>query len=340
MRRLSHVASLSLVVAMAACSTLPQRYQLTAEPLETAAVARSNAGGKELEAVHDLVQDSQTKCAAFVNSMFARTAGTNTILGIVGTIFSAAASVVSPIATSHILSGGSTITTGARTSIDTEYLNSLTISHITQAIQTTYGSDMQKYIAYLNSKNDDTAVSAAAERSTILSYHNECSLSSADGSIASSLQPGQGSSQTSSIAVSYAATVSDTTAAAVASGLMTLINNDDGFAKAGIKATMQTSTIVAIGAPPAVKLTVTPAPVAGHVGAVITNGPPYTLTVSGTPQPRDIITVSATTVTQQAGTAPAAAPLSASRTGPPPAAALGPGAKPLAGVSGTAPISR
>jgi hypothetical protein len=184
-----------MVLGITGCAVWPQRYLLTAQPLIAAPGAPLAPGepdpwqtfkGSSLDAVHFIVQDSQTKCATFINSMFAQTAGTGLTLDVLSTSTSALATVFTPLAATHALSAASTIFGGARTAITAEYLNSLTISHITQAIQSTYSSDMQKYIAWLDTQ--PAPIDPIVERSKILSYHDECSLASAEGSISNTLQ--------------------------------------------------------------------------------------------------------------------------------------------------------
>src|SRR5579862_1816404 len=206
--------------------------QLAADPLEKAADAQ---GSNNLEKVHDLVQDSQTKCEAFVVDMFKRTAETNTGLDILGTITSSLATVFTPLTTVHALTAASTITGGAKTAISTEFLNGVTISHITQAIQSTYSVDMKNYINYLNTVTDPNGIDVVGARSTIQSYHAECALPAADGSIASALQPSS-PPQSTQLTLTYTVTATDKTAANVASHILAQLNGDANFKAAGVTA--------------------------------------------------------------------------------------------------------
>jgi hypothetical protein len=86
--RWSTLSALLLSVSLSTGCASTGRYSLAAVQLKSAAQA---SGANDLEKVHDLVQDSQTKCATFVASMFATTANSNTILDVIGTIFSALA---------------------------------------------------------------------------------------------------------------------------------------------------------------------------------------------------------------------------------------------------------
>lgn len=213
---------LILCLGVAACDVVGQRYQLAAEPLMTVPdqwfppetkkgpaaaqlapsvalsagvplspstpISKGTANGlTPLEMVHLLVQDSEIKCAAFVNSMFAESAGSGVVLDVLNTASSAVATAVGASSVKDAFSASSTVFGGVKTSISANYLNSLGISHIAQAIQTTYSSNMQAYLKYLDSA-DPNKIDVFAERSTIVAYHSECSLAAAEGSISASLQ--------------------------------------------------------------------------------------------------------------------------------------------------------
>ncbi len=235
--------------------------------------------------------------------MFAETAGTSLGLDVLSTITSALATVFTPLSATHALSAASTIFSGSKTGITAEYLNSLSISHVSQAIGSTYTSDMSKYISSLSSV-DPTTISAYAERSKILSYHNECSLAAAEGSITSALQPSN--TQTTQIPVSYTVNKSDTTTS-IAAAIAKQIDGNTGFTGAGVTATNSTNIVILkMTTPLSITVTVTPS---GHTTAVFKPGPPATITISGTPQANDVITVALPSTAQSSGsstTAPAA----------------------------------
>lgn len=275
-----------------------------------------------LDAVHRLVQDSQTKCAAFVNSMFAQAAGSGLILDVLTTAASAAATVFTPINTVHVLTAISTVLSGVKTSISSEYLNSLAISHVTQAIQSTYTADMQKYITYLNGA-DPSKINVFAERSTILSYHNECGLAAAEGSIGSALQPAapqQAAPQV--LTVSYTVGAGDTTAS-IASSIAKKVSGDSGFSAAGVSASAPAgSSVITFKLPQSFKVNSAVAPSgAGHTTAVINEGPPATLTI-GAPTQGDTITITGTAGSSTSSTASTPSPAKAAAPKPP-AAVLG-----------------
>lgn len=220
-RAIRALVGLSVLVPVAGCAVVPQRYQLAPAPLmdvppEITVLMQTNPANPSgppiprpvrlspIERVNLLVQDSQKKCADFVNSLFAETAGSGLILDVLSTGTSAVSSIVTPLATSHALAAASTVLGATKTGITANYLNTLTTAHIAQAIQSTYTTDMTNYINSLAELDpDNNKINPFQERSKILSYHNECALAAAEGSISSALQTpapvGQGLSMTHSV---------------------------------------------------------------------------------------------------------------------------------------------
>jgi len=253
-----------------------------------------------VDQVNWLVQDSETKCKNFTDSLFAQTAGTNVILDFVSTVASALGAVFTPLSTVHAVSAVSAVSSGTKTSISTEYLNALSINHVTQAIQSTYGSDMQKYIQFLQSIPEENrkSVHVFDARSTILTYHAECSLASAEASIGNALQPAQSPAPGNSkqVVVSYTVTAGET-AVHVASGLLNAINNDASLKAAGVSAAEQgganpNGTLI-LTLPSTVTFSQPLVVPTGAETVTINKGPPATLQVSGTPRSGNIsITVS------------------------------------------------
>src|SRR5438270_13284 len=196
----STLVCLCLLVGATGCAVVPPRYQLAAAPLidvpppKTVLIQPNSAGPpipvtvdvQPIERVNLLVQDSQRKCSEFVNSLFAETAGSGLILDVLSTGTSAISAIVTPLSTAHALAAASTVLGATKTGITANYLNTLSISHIAQAIQASYVSDMSKYINSLATA-DPTQINVFQERSKILSYHNECSLAFAEGAINSTL---------------------------------------------------------------------------------------------------------------------------------------------------------
>lgn len=209
-----------------------------------------------MQSVNYMVQDSQDKCATFVNAMFAETAGLNTSLDLLGTTSSALATVFTPLAATHAFSAAGTIFGGAKTSFSANYLNSLTISHITQSIQSTYGDDIKTYLQYLDTADPDK-IDAYAERSKIESYHTLCSLSAAEGTISSTLEPSGSSPTSAPVTLTYKVQAADSSFAKLGKDLVDAIGKDSSLTSAGISAKQPSATVasISITAPAGTKVT-------------------------------------------------------------------------------------
>jgi len=318
MRATAGLVSICILLNATGCAYLPQRYQLAAAPLievkeivpDTKVIvvqpAPSDPAGSlpksytvpltDLDRVSLLVQDSQTKCAQFVNTMFAETAGTGFVLDILSTATSALATVFTPLATVHALTASSTIFGAAKTGISANYLNTLTISHITQAIQSGYTTNMQKYISSLDTA-DPNKISVYQERSKIVSYHNQCSLAAAEGSISNALQIAPQLVQEVSLAYKVVGTAAagDNTAAGLAQAIAAGINGNTAFTKAGITALPPSGASISLKMTNPVKLTVTSSPtdLAQYVEAT------GLLTIIRKPNTGDTITIVGSAATQQ-----------------------------------------
>jgi len=160
---------------------------------------------------------------------------------------------------------------------------------------------MQKYITYLGSV-EPNKIDVFAERSTILSYHNECSLAAAEGSISSSIQPAQ-SAQQPNLSITYTVAADDTPTT-IANSIISKVNIDPNFSAAGIKASPGGAGIVSLTTSKTSSVSVTVAPT-DHTETAILNGPSTTLTIGGTARKGDTITLTLTPLTQPSGAASA-----------------------------------
>lgn len=259
MRLLLTIAAMFLASSLTGCGTFTQ---LSADKLESVSEARGHVvealtgasapatgvsgvivTGRQM--AYDMVQDSQSKCADFVTVLFSRSGSTNVALDVAQTIFSAAGTAFTPINTVHTLTALGTVAGGSKTAISVEFLNSVTISHIAQAIQSTYSKDISTYIGYLDSLPNTTAVDAIAERSKILSYHNECSLPAADGSISTALQPPTTKTASSTtLKLQYTVDATDIDAPTLAKNLAKAVNANSDFQATKITAYANNDTVV------------------------------------------------------------------------------------------------
>lgn len=324
MGRALGLANLCIIMCVTGCSIVPQRYRLAAEPLmdvppnhvSVPVPGSSPPARQELtnldnrQRVNLLVQDSQNKCADFVDSMFAQTAGSGFILDILSTGTSAIATIFTPLATVHSLAAASTIFGAAKTGISANYLNTLSISHITQAIQQTYSTNMKIYVDSLATA-DPAKIDVFQERSKIASYHAMCSLAAAEGSISSTLQATPQAGQGLTYRHTVAAT--ENSVKALAADLVSEINDTtSGFSKAAITALQTADATIKLNNPNAVPLTVVSSP----ISLVQWDQGTGILTISEMPKPGNTISITRTAAAQQstAGqTAPAAAAAAALR---------------------------
>jgi len=332
------------LIGATGCNLVPQRYQLAAEPLMdiplTATFMQPGAPGSAQVAVampvstdpmaqaNLLVQDSQLKCAAFVNSLFAETAGAGLALDVLSTGTSAVAGIVTPLSNSHALAAASTVLGATKTGITANYLNTLSLGHITQAILASYTGDMSDYINSLGTVSDPKRVNIYLERSKIQNIHKKCSLAMAESTISNTLQnqPGSGAAQGLQKVHSIGDVANDTDPKILANALATEINGV--FATAGVTATTS-GNVVSLARPAGLTLAVTSVP-PGLVTYVL--GPPDLIAIIGKPQKGNTITIAGPPASQQPSAAtaptpaPGAAPAAAPANAPAPAAAVPAGA--------------
>jgi hypothetical protein len=336
----------SVLVALTGCGLVPQRYQLAAEPLmdippawavqpvppappgATPAVFPANVPLQSVEdEVNVLVQDSQRKCAAFVDSLFAETAGAGLTLDVLSTGTSAVAAVVTPLATSHALSAASTVLGATKSGITANYLNTLSLAHITQAILGTYNNDMTDYINSLASTPDPNNLRLYTERTKIENIHKKCSLAAAETTISNTLQTSGSTAAGSGLQKIHTVTSTETDPKVLASTLSGEIN--DTFGKSGLKA-IASGNVITLSRPASLSLTVTSSPTSL---VTFVAGPPDLLAIVGKPQKGNTITISGPpapapqqTTTGSAGGAGVTG--AAVQPGSPPAAIVAPALRP------------
>lgn len=348
-----------LILDIAGCAAISPRYQLAAAPLMSAPdtpspatfapadstaqaaggaasvggashVAGTADGLSKIQVVHLLVQDSEQKCFTFINSLFAQTAGSSFILDMLSTISSALATVFTPLTVTHSLSAGSTIFGAAKTSVSSEYLNTLSISHISQSIQATYQTDINGYLKYLDNLDptEQQNIDVFAERSKILAYHNECSLAWAEGTISSSLTPtNQPGSTQAAAAISFTykvPTPPQASPTALAKDLAVAISADPTFKSAGVSAAPVANGTISFAMKKSFQLNVVTSPSAKETATITNDSSPITLTIGGVPTAGDSITVSGTPPAPSSSTPAAPQPASSTTARQPSAAPAGP----------------
>jgi hypothetical protein len=324
MRLALRLVGIGMLFCATGCAVVPQRYQLAAEPLMDvpglqlgpSSLQYTQASLTRKQQVNLLVQDSQTKCAHFVDSMFAETAGSGLVLDALSTATSAVSSIITPLSVAHALGATSTILGATKTGISANYLNTLSISHIAQAIQATYDINIKSYIDSLSTA-DESQIDVFQERSKILSYHKMCSLASAEGSISSTLQSSPQAGQSINIPPYTVTGVGDITPAGLATALAVFLNQNAAFQQAGVTAIPSGSAVISFTMKTSLTFSVTSSN--ANFKPTIVQGTPTTpaqLTIAitgspGTMSKKDTVTVALTAASSQptggAPTAPAGA---------------------------------
>jgi hypothetical protein len=197
--RLNKAAALTAALALAGCGQ-PQNgltggagYGIAAADLDTTLVGRDalkkeNSQPDKAFYVGLIVQDSATKCGAFVKQLVAAETGTDTALDLLSTTFSALGTAFTPIATIHALNAAGTIASGSKTAIDSDIYAKASVANFIQAIQSTYYKDLQSYWKNFEAAPDNPPVNLPGEVMKIMDVHAECSLASAQAAISATLK--------------------------------------------------------------------------------------------------------------------------------------------------------
>lgn len=133
---------------------------------------------------------SEAKCTKFLNGIVAAETGSNTLLDMESTLFSALSTAFSPASTKTALSAVATITGGWKTAIDSDVFAKASIANFAQAISSSYFKDMGTYGTALENKTDDNSIDPAAEFAKIQTIHAECALAPAQATISTTLTAG------------------------------------------------------------------------------------------------------------------------------------------------------
>ena len=244
----------SFVGLISSCSFVPAAA-IRADPLEPArlcATPKNEAKDKTKDKAEpqtqcttgsarsrafQLMQDSLEKCQAFLVELFDSQAKTSTGLDIASTTFSALVPVFSRVGIKNTLGAGSAIATGSKNSIRTEYLNSLALANVTQAVNQTYFVEIAKYRDVLDAKAPES-IDVDEVRVDLLRIHALCSLTSAEGTIQANFAPSASTSAREGVnQLTFVYTVmSGDTQANLVANVVKAFNADPGFKAADIQA--------------------------------------------------------------------------------------------------------
>jgi hypothetical protein len=139
------------------------------------------------DAIAAVANQSETKCADFLSSLvLAETAG-DTSFDLLSTTTSALSTLFVPITTVHALSASTTVLLGSKAAIDSDFYAKASIANFATAIQSTYYTDMGKYVDAL-AVADPSTLDWQVEIYRISAIHRECALAQAEAAITKTLQ--------------------------------------------------------------------------------------------------------------------------------------------------------
>jgi len=137
-----------------------------------------------------LIVQSQDKCADFLNGLVLAENTSNTAFDVATTLFSALATAFTPLSTVHGLAAAATVSNGWKSAINANVYAKAAAANYAQAIQATYYHDVGTYLVALQAMPEEQVV-PTIEAAKIQVIHRECSLASAQSTIAKTLQPGE-----------------------------------------------------------------------------------------------------------------------------------------------------
>ena len=185
---------------VSSCSILKQldlsgQYLVTAGPLDRNQIADDlkNSGidsPTSKDKILAYLSQSQTKCSVFVSGLVLHHTASDTMLDIGTTVATTTAAVITaPVSAIRAFAGLGAITSGSKTAIDTDFFAKASVANFAQAIQSTYYTKIDSYIAQIK---DSNSLDPSVEYFNIERIHSLCGLGPAEGSISASLQPSPG----------------------------------------------------------------------------------------------------------------------------------------------------
>lgn len=136
-----------------------------------------------------VINESVSKCSAFLTGLTLHSSGTATTLDGATTVFSALATAFTPLSVVHGLTAGAAVTSGWNSVIKADIYGRRTAENYAQAIQATYYQSLGDYMRGLGRARPDRLV-RSLEIAKIRMIHKNCSLASAQSTISATLQVG------------------------------------------------------------------------------------------------------------------------------------------------------
>jgi hypothetical protein len=134
------------------------------------------------------VYDSEQKCVAFLNNIVAGQGTVNTVGDMLSGGLSGVAAFVTPLATSHILSGTASIVTGWKDAVNNDVFAKASIANFAAALQRSYFDAIGKYETALE-KSDESQLIVSVEAAKIQGIHSSCGLAPAEAAIQATIAP-------------------------------------------------------------------------------------------------------------------------------------------------------
>ncbi len=170
------------------CATVHNAFgpTVSAEPLAIPSIPTENFDKREYLA--SIVVNSYNKCNSFISTIVKQQTNVNAFGDILAGTLSGLATIFTPLATVHALTGASTIVTGSKSALDSDFWDKASAANFGQAINATYYTNMGQYS--LNLPNQDVAnLIVNNEIAHITAIHSQCALAPAETAIQAALTP-------------------------------------------------------------------------------------------------------------------------------------------------------
>jgi hypothetical protein len=141
------------------------------------------------DAAFSLIAYSREKCRIFVDSLTDDTSRDNVGLDIASTTFSSLVGVFTRPGIKNALGAGSAISTGAKTSISSNYFAQQTLGHIIQAIEAIYNPQIDAVADWVRTTQSNGTFNLFDAEQQIKGAHSLCSLAAANAKISTAIPP-------------------------------------------------------------------------------------------------------------------------------------------------------
>jgi hypothetical protein len=178
----------ALLPVLSGCSLLvglqnqQNEFLVSAEPLLISPEEWVVSPRNKREFLGRVVFQSEQKCVSFLNRLTLARNTVDTTGDILSAGLSGLAALVTPLATSHALSGAATFVTGSKAAIDADIYAKASLTSFQSALQQSYFNFIKKYTTDLDTMSED-AITVSNEVAKIQSIHAACALAPAESAI-------------------------------------------------------------------------------------------------------------------------------------------------------------